>query len=235
MGRKKLSMIRRFNTVLRYVVENEKVRVTELSEELRSKFKLKRSTCVSYASKTLFSLYNLGILERKNRDYVLTPDGWYCIYNFLELAGYPEELSLDVLLERLRKENSRAALFIPALKIFLDVYDSVAPEEEEEELECTYELFEFYVSELIDEKELPFDWDEVISKVIPDLTEVPLSIFLEMLKKKIKGESDIVKAAMKDLIREAAKILEDKASKMEVDIKRLRERAQELKEITDKL
>ena len=235
MNRKKLSMVRRFNTVLRYVVENEKVRVTELSEELRSKFRLKRSTCISYASKMLFSLYNLGILERKNRDYVLTPDGWYCIYSFLELAGYPEELSLDVLLERLRKENSRAALFIPALKIFLDVYDSVSPEEEEEELECTYELFEFYVSELIDEKELPSDWDEVISKVIPDLTEIPLSIFLEMLKKKIKGESDIVKAAMKDLIREAAKILEDKASKMEVDIKRLRGRAQELKEITDKL
>ena len=235
MSRKKLAMVKRFNTVLRYVVENEKIRVTELSEELRSKFKLKRSTCVSYASRMLSSLYDLGVLERKNRDYVLTPEGWYCIYSFLELVGYPEELGLNILLERLRREDSRAALLIPALKILLDVYNLVVREEKEEGLECSYDLFEFYVNELVDEEELPSGWDEVINSVIPDLTEVPLSTFLELLKKRIKNESDIVRAAMRDLIRESARILENEAGEMESKIKRLRERAHELREAANKI
>ena len=125
MKRRKLTKEKRFQITLKYIIENEKVRVSELADELYSNLRLKRSTCLSYASRIFSSLYEIGVLERKNRDYFLTPEGWYGIYDFIESANCSEFLNLDMLMNRLRKESYIARELVDALRILLEVYSSL--------------------------------------------------------------------------------------------------------------
>ena len=233
-----VSLNRRFCVALSYIISNEEVRVTELARELKLKLKLKHSTSITYASRILSALSNIGIVERENSEYFLTPEGWYYLYRFFELIGYPKELSRDLLFERLKKEDKTAALLIPALEVFIGIYKEISKRSKEEiNMEDTpyFDILFNYMEFIIEENKKPNTWEEIIDLIIPPLEEIPPSILLNILKEKLKEKDELTKAAVKDLLRKKAELLERYASELERKAKEVENKAQSLKEIAEKI
>ncbi len=233
-----VSLNKRFCIALNYIISNEKVRVTELAKELKSKLKLKHSTSITYASRILSQLSDLGIIERVNTEYILTPRGWYYIYKCFEEFGYPEGLNRETLFERLRKEDKTAALLIPALEILTKIYKEISEHNREEiSIEDTpySEILTCYIEYAIEESEEPESWEDVLDLILPPLEEIPPTIFLNILKDKLKRENELTKAAIKDLLRKKAELLEKDASELKRKAKEIESRAQSLREIAEKI
>ena len=95
MVRRRIDPNRKFCVMLSFVVLNEKIKVINLSRELKSNFNIEYSTANTYASRFLSELSGLNILRREDSEYVLTPQGWYLIYEFFEEIGYPKYFSMD--------------------------------------------------------------------------------------------------------------------------------------------
>ena len=238
MSSRIVSLNRRFCVALSYIISNEEVRVTELARELKLKLKLKHSTSITYASRILSKLSNIGIVERENSEYFLTPEGWYYLYRFFELIGYPKELSRDLLFERLKKEDKTAALLIPALKVLIKIYKEISKRSKEEiDIEDTpyFDILFNYIEFIIEENKKPNTWEEIIDLIIPPLEEIPPSVFLNILKEKLKEKDELTKAAVKDLLRKKAELLERYASELERKAKEVENKAQSLKEIAEKI
>ena len=230
------SVNKRFCVALRYITSHEKVTVSGLARELKSKLGLTRSTCNTYASRILSELSELGIVDREDRGYVLTPRGWYLVYRYFELVGFPEEISREVLLERLRREDRASSLLVPALEVLIEVYSRIVGEEEAEDIEDLYEDFSYYVEYAHEfEERVPEEWSEILDMIVPPVEELPLNTFFEMLRKKLKDEGEITVAAVKDLLKRRAEVLREEAEKLEREAARRKELASEIKRLVDEL
>ena len=232
MVRRRIDPNRKFCVMLSFIILNEKIKVINLSRELKSNFNLKYSTANTYASRYLSELSNLNVLRRENSEYVLTPKGWYLIYEFFEEIGYPEYFSIDVLLERLRKEDNVASLLMPALKIIIEVRKDLKGEKERKDLEeeDLYELFEEYIEyrEIMGDEKLPENWEDILDLIIPPIEEHPLNIFLNLLKEKLRNKNELTKAAVKDLLKKKAELLKKEATDLRRESEELENKAQEI-------
>ena len=232
-----VSSNKKFCIVINHIISNERVRVTNLAKELKSKLGLKRSTSITYASRMLSELSDKGVIERLNSEYRLTPKGWYYIYQYLEYLGRLEDLSYETLFERLRREDRTIALLIPALEIIIKIYREICEsgrvEEEVEDLEDLYDSFCFYVDYISEhEEEEPHNWKDILDLIIPPIEEIPSTVFLNLLTERLKGEDELTKAAVKDLLKKKAELLERDAVELKRRAEELRCRAQDLREIT---
>ena len=233
MVRRKIDPNKKFCAILNFIISNERIKVINLSKELKSKLNIKYSTANTYASRFLSELSNLNILRRENNEYILTPKGWYLIYEFFEEIGYPKYFSIDVLLERLRKEDNVASLLMPALKIVIKIHTDLEGNEEEKrdlKKEDLYELFKRYVEyrEIIGDEETPETWEDILDLIIPPIEEHPLNIFLNILKKKLKDKNELTKAAIKDLLKKKTELLKKQATDLRRDAENLENKAQEI-------
>lgn len=232
MVRRKIDPNKKFCAILNFIISNERIKVINLSKELKSKLNIKYSTANTYASRFLSELSNLNILRRENNEYILTPKGWYLIYEFFEEIGYPKYFSIDVLLERLRKEDNVASLLMPALKIIIEVHKDLEGEKERKDLEeeDLYELFEEYIEyrEIMGDEKLPENWGDILDLIIPPIEERPLNIFLNLLKEKLRNKNELTKAAIKDLLKKKAELLKKKATDLRRESEELENKAQEI-------
>ena len=232
MVRRKIDPNKKFCAILNFIISNERIKVINLSKELKSKLNIKYSTANTYASRFLSELSNLNILRRENNEYILTPKGWYLIYEFFEEIGYPKYFSIDVLLERLRKEDNVASLLMPALKIIIEVHKDLEGEKERKDLEeeDLYELFEEYIEyrEMMGDEKLPESWEDILDLIIPPIEEHPLNIFLNLLKEKLRNKNELTKAAIKDLLKKKAELLKKESIDLRREAENLENKAQEI-------
>ena len=232
MVRRKIDPNKKFCAILNFIISNERIKVINLSKELKSKLNIKYSTANTYASRFLSELSNLNILRRENNEYILTPKGWYLIYEFFEEIGYPKYFSIDVLLERLRKEDNVASLLMPALKIIIEVRKDLKGEKERKDLEeeDLYELFEEYIEyrEIMGDEKLPESWEDILDLIIPPIEEHPLNIFLNLLKEKLRNKNELTKAAVKDLLKKKAELLKKESIDLRRESEELENKAQEI-------
>lgn len=228
---------KRFYITLNYILTNRNVKVMELAKELKSKLGLKYSTSNTYASKILYELSSMGVLERMNREYRLTPKGWYLIYRFFEYYyGYSQDLNRSTLFECLKREDKPTALLIPALEIVLEIYQRLTKSEEEEEIseiEDLYSEFLSYLDLFSEEIKEPSSWRDILDLIIPPLEEIPTTLFLNLLRDRLKEKNKLEKAIMKDLLMRKAELLERDADDLKRRARELERSAQDLRKIAE--